>query len=127
MPHTHVACGAPVDVRMDIQTSFAWGQRASGAVHLQYIILGDYESWIVWGGKKGVLIADAAQDTVHHTIHATLVPVRTGALLLPRVRLAPVPPTTRPFRCETYMTNAVQSVGVARAPAQDTYWVDVRA
>lgn len=127
VPHTHVACGAPVDVRMDIQTSFAWGQRASGAVHLQYIILGDYESWIVWGGKKGVLIADAAQDTVHHTIHATLVPVRTGALLLPRVRLAPVPPTTRPFRCETYMTNAVQSIGVARAPAQDTYWVDVRA
>ena len=78
--------------------------------HLQYNIASDYVHWLVWGDKKGTLVLPADSLSSTHTLRATLLPVHAGSLLLPRVRIAPVAPTPRPFHCETYMTNSAVCV-----------------
>ena len=93
---------------------------------LQYNILTDFDHWLVWGNKKGMWEIPAQQLESHHTIHTTLLPVRTGWLLYPRIRIAPIGPAARPFRCETYMRQADQGIYVVSSSHPDTYWVDLR-
>lgn len=127
-PMSHIALGEPIDVAIDVTISFAWSQHVSGdaPLLLQYNILSDYEHWLVWGTKKGMWTINDTLQHSHHTIHATLVPVRPGWLLYPRLRITPVGPASRPFRCETYMKNAGHGIHVVTPSQPNTYWVDVR-
>ncbi|KOS13043.1 hypothetical protein Malapachy_1600 [Malassezia pachydermatis] len=123
---SHVPLGTPVPVRIDIATSFHWAVDTFSDVELQYNILGDYDHWIVWGHKKGVWTVDASAQMAHHTVEATFVPVSTGHLAFPRVRITPVTSSSRPFRCETFMTNAAEGLYITSSSAPRMYWVDLR-
>ena len=128
-PATHVVMGAPVAVSVQVTTSWVWGLASSdaGLVHLQYNVFVDHDTWDVWGAKKGTWALDPSQGMCARTIHATLLPLRTGFLPFPRVRMAPVAPTARPIRCETYVTHASPGLYVVPPPGPNTYWVDLRA
>lgn len=126
---SHVMLGEPMRVTFDTTVSFAWAKEHTDdnePLLLQYHILSDYDNWLVWGTKKGTWSIDNRTQHSHYTIRATLVPVRTGWLLYPRLRITPMGPATRPFRCETYMRHAGQGIHVVSPPQPDTYWVDLR-
>lgn len=128
--------GRPISVTLEVTSSFLWADEASEAVadeappkdgvqpptvQLQYDILGDYETWLVWGKKKGVLAMNASAPICKQTLTATLIPVQTGRVHLPRVAIMPVGRTAT--SCETYMTNVVQQVDVLPPLHHETFWV----
>ena len=116
-------------VTFDTTVSFAWAKEHADdhePLLLQYHILGDYDNWLVWGTKKGTWSIESRTQHSHYTIQATLVPVRPGWLLFPRLRITPIGPAMRPFRCETYMRHAGQGIHVVAPPQPETYWVDLR-
>lgn len=125
---SHISLGEPIDITIDVTISLVWSQASDDDVStvLQYNILTDFDHWLVWGNKKGMWEIPAQQLESHHTIHTTLLPVRTGWLLYPRIRITPIGPAARPFRCETYMRQADQGIYVVSSSHPDTYWVDLR-
>lgn len=127
----HIALGESITVSIHVTMSFGWALASQDGeashIHLQYNVLADHDAWVVWGPKKGTWALDTTQGPCERTIEVTLVPVRAGFLPFPRVRMAPVAPTTRPIRCETYVTHASPGLHVVPPPGPDTYWVDVRA
>ena len=126
---SHVTLGEPMRVTFDTTVSFAWAKEHADdhePLLLQYHILGDYDNWLVWGTKKGTWSIESRTQHSHYTIQATLVPVRPGWLLFPRLRITPIGPAMRPFRCETYMRHAGQGIHVVAPPQPETYWVDLR-
>lgn len=123
-----VALGEPVSVSIHVTMSWGWALASSdaGPVHLQYQLWGDLPGWIVWGVKMGHWTLDTTQDTCERTIHATLLPLRTGFQPFPHLRITPASPTSRRIRCETYHTHASPGLHVVPPPGPHTYWVDVR-
>lgn len=121
---TDMTTDTPTDTTTDTPSDASSAQKPK--VHLQYNIASDYVHWLVWGDKKGTLVLPADSLSSTHTLRATLLPVHAGSLLLPRVRIAPVAPTPRPFHCETYMTNSAVCVDAVDPLTPDTYWVDLR-
>ncbi|PKI83126.1 hypothetical protein MVES1_003047 [Malassezia vespertilionis] len=128
---THAKMDYPIQVTITIRTTLAWGAAAADAdlespVHLQYNILNDYVHWLVLGTKKGTFTIPAHTETHLHTLTASLLPVRPGALLLPHISVGPVPPTESTFRCDTYMANGAQTLNIVEEIGHDMYWVDLR-
>ncbi|WFD25207.1 hypothetical protein MNAN1_000173 [Malassezia nana] len=128
-PAPPLVLGEAREVRIHVTMSFGWAahDEERSAVHVQYQVLAEHDTWVVQGAKKGTWILDTTQGPCERTIHATLRPVRTGFLLFPRVRIAPVAPTSRPIRCETYVTQTSPGLHVVPPHGPETYWVETRA
>ncbi|WFD29698.1 hypothetical protein MSPP1_000709 [Malassezia sp. CBS 17886] len=137
---TPLVLGQSVEATVEVASSFAWHEKGSDSgsdgddhdsdashpsVAFQYDIIADYDHWLVWGQKKGLLHVDASSAIARHTLSATLIPVRAGSLLLPRVRLTPIG-MPESYRSETYMTTAAAPVAVMDQKGHDTFWVDLR-
>ncbi|WFD42144.1 hypothetical protein MPSI1_000783 [Malassezia psittaci] len=93
---------------------------------LQYNIASDYADWAVWGNKKGTLSIPRDSLTSVHVINATLLPLRAGCLLLPRVRVTSTPYAYRSIQCESYMTNGAKYIDTTEPLTPDCFWVDLR-
>ncbi|KAG8969021.1 hypothetical protein FRC03_004988 [Tulasnella sp. 419] len=141
-----VYAGQPISAVLTIKTSFHWGARGEaeaideGGYTLRFDVNSDVGlSWLISGHKKGEFFAK--DDSTYET-HLTLVPLRHGQLLLPKVVVTPVAkepqiddsestagtiqrldlPT-----CETHQAHFAQRVLVLPRSARSTYIVPVEA
>jgi len=101
-PLEEVVVGRPVQARVTIETSFAWGTLSSSSgstVRLSYDVTADFENWLVSGSKRNayelqVPAHSTSTDTKlsSYQFEITLVPLRHGPLVLPNVAVRPLPP-----------------------------------
>ncbi|WFC98059.1 hypothetical protein MYAM1_000781 [Malassezia yamatoensis] len=75
-------------------------------LELQYNVASDYADWAVWGSKKGILSVPRDSLTSVHVINATLLPLRAGSLLLPRVRVTSTPESSHSIQSSLYSSRS---------------------
>ncbi|KAG8906639.1 hypothetical protein FRB99_006427 [Tulasnella sp. 403] len=124
-----IYAGQPVQATLSINTSFHWGANAyseKGGYHLRFDIQTDMGgSWLVSGPKRGEYFAE---DESNYETQLTLVPVRHGSLLLPKVTVSPVLESKIGDRdlhptCETHQLHAAERVNILPRSARSTYVV----
>ncbi|KAG9015714.1 hypothetical protein FRB90_004359, partial [Tulasnella sp. 427] len=140
-----VFSGQPMEAVLSISTSFHWGSRPSPGNG--YLLRFDIDSdatgnWLISGQRRGEYLAKARFQPVHdqaapltHAIpkdqttyetKVTLVPLRDGALLLPKVIVAPFSDDVEGHdgiepSCETHQVHAAQRINVLPRSARSTY------
>lgn len=102
--------GQPINTTLTIQTSFHWGLRSEAAKKAEFKMRFDVDvpvvpvaDWLVCGRKRGEFFAKVRllfvafagltilQDGATYEVPITLLPLRHGLLVLPRVTVMPLP------------------------------------
>lgn len=122
--------GQPLQAILHISTAFHWGSGSTprDGYPLRFDIDPDVAgNWLISGQRRGEFVA---KDNSTYETRVTLVPLRDGALLLPKIVVTPV---TDDFEdddgvepsCETHQIHAAERINVLPRSARSTYIVTV--
>lgn len=124
-----VFSGQPLQAILTISTSFHWGSGSAprDGYPLRFDVDPDVAgNWLISGQRRGEFVA---KDNSTYETRITLVPLRDGALLLPKIVVTPVVDDLdggdgEPS-CETHQIHAAERINVLPRSARSTYIVTV--
>ncbi|KZV72948.1 hypothetical protein PENSPDRAFT_628128 [Peniophora sp. CONT] len=126
-----IYAGQPVRALLRVHTTLCWSNTSSSPTspapttthRLRFDVAEHPRDWLVSGRVRGDF---AAQDGGAFEATLTLVPLRAGALPLPRVRVAPLEGDAQGKpSCETYQAHGAEVVQVLPRGGRSTFLLDM--